>query len=103
VATPQPIAAKPIVAPEPPPRAAPKKPAPARVAAAKLSVSSDPGAQVFVDGEFAGKAPLTGYELPAGRHVVRVEGYAQGLRLVPKEETVILREGEARALAMELK
>jgi hypothetical protein len=41
-------------------------------------------------------------ELAPGRHLVRAESLTT-LRLPPKEETVALREGEARTLTLELK
>jgi hypothetical protein len=68
---------------------------------AHLSVASDVSANVFVDGNFVNEAPVE-MEIAPGKHVVRVEGTANGIRLLPREQTVDLRAGESRRLAMEL-
>jgi hypothetical protein len=50
-----------------------------------LSVASDPaGAAVYVDGEFAGRTPLSTVKVPAGDHRVRVvkAGYLENGRVV---------------------
>jgi hypothetical protein len=73
-----------------------------RAALATLTVASDAEASVFVDGRFVDEAPAT-VALPPGRHTVRVEGTVQGLRLMPKEETVELAGGEARHLRLDLR
>src|SRR5581483_3857184 len=76
---------------------------PRRPQAARLSVSSDVEAKLFVDGKYVRQTPVDGLELEPGRHTVRVEGTDRGLFLVPKEETVELKAGEAKRLAVELK
>jgi hypothetical protein len=73
-----------------------------RTRAARLSVASDVGARVFVDGRFVHEAPLRDLELPAGSHKVRVEGVTHGLHLLPREETVHLHAGERRRLTIAL-
>jgi hypothetical protein len=73
-----------------------------RAALATLTVASDAEASVFVDGRFVDEAPAT-VALPPGRHTVRVEGTVQGLRLMPKEETVELAGGEVRHLRLDLR
>jgi hypothetical protein len=69
---------------------------------AHLSIICDVHANLFVDGSFAGEAPLEAFALAAGRHVVRAEGLTPGLRVLPKEETVTLSDGEHKTLRMEL-
>jgi serine/threonine protein kinase len=71
--------------------------------AARLSVSSDVVANVFVDGVFVHTTPVTNLKVAPGRHVVRLEGDGGGLRLIPREQMVLLRPGEARHLAMALR
>ncbi len=71
--------------------------------AARLWVDSDVPANVYVDGEFVQVTPLVGLELSPGRHVVRAESSASGLRLIPREETLMLRPAESRHLNLDLK
>jgi serine/threonine-protein kinase len=71
-------------------------------ALATLFVDTDVDAHVFVDGRFVDEAPAR-VALPPGRHTVRVEGTDQGLRLLPKEETVDLVSGESRRLQLDLR
>jgi eukaryotic-like serine/threonine-protein kinase len=77
------------------------KPKPAETA--KLSVDSDVPANVYVDGEFVQVTPLVALELSAGRHVIRAESSSSGLRLIPREETLVLKAGETQHLNMDLK
>jgi hypothetical protein len=46
---------------------------PLRLAPARLSLPSDPGASVFVDGVYVGTTPLLDLAVPPGQHLVRVE------------------------------
>jgi hypothetical protein len=69
---------------------------------ARLSVSVDVGANVFVDEKFVGEAPVEELVVTGGKHVVRVEGLTAGLRVLPKEETVMLKDGESRRMRVEL-
>jgi len=73
-----------------------------RAALATLTITTDAEANVFVDGRFVDEAPAT-IALPPGRHTIRVEGTVQGLRLMPKEETVELAGGEIRRLQLDLR
>ena len=104
---PAPAAAKPAPA-SPIPATAPAATAPlhhhpARAAEpARLTVVSDVPANVFVDGRFVYEAPLTDWRVSAGAHRVRVEGSSAGLRLLPKEETVKLKDGEPKRLEIDL-
>jgi serine/threonine protein kinase len=66
---------------------------------ANLSVESNNGADVFIDGVLVGQVPWHG-SLTPGSHKVRVEGVSEGLRLMPKEDTVELHDGESRQLRM---
>jgi hypothetical protein len=66
-------------------------------------VLSDGVADVFVDGRFVHAAPLANLPLEPGRHVVRVEGTGAGLRLLPRQATILLRPGESRRLTMGLR
>jgi serine/threonine-protein kinase len=76
---------------------------PHRPQVARLSVSSDVEAKLFVDGKYVRQTPVDGLELEPGRHTLRIEGADRGLFLVPKEETVELKAGESKRLAVELK
>jgi serine/threonine-protein kinase len=69
---------------------------------ARLSIECDVPANVYVDERFVGEAPLGELAITAGRHTVRAEGLTS-LRLPPKEETVTLKDGEARHMRLELK
>jgi hypothetical protein len=70
---------------------------------ARLSVDCDVAANIYIDGQFARVTPMVGLELAPGQHVVRAESSASGLRLIPREETVMLKAGESRHLMMDLK
>jgi hypothetical protein len=74
-----------------------------RVADAHLTITSDVAAEAFVDGELVRATPIVDLAVAPGRHVVRVESTAAGLRLIPRQETVELRPGELRQLQMDLK
>jgi hypothetical protein len=80
----------------PRPRSAPERPA-------RLSVDSQVPANIYVDGQFVRVTPIADLELPAGLHTVRAESSQSGLRLIPREETVMLKAGEPRHLNMDLK
>jgi hypothetical protein len=68
-----------------------------------LTVTSDVAADAFVDGKFVKATPVVDYEVAPGKHVVRVESSARGLRLIPREETVDLKPGDLKELNMVLK
>jgi hypothetical protein len=70
---------------------------------ARLSVDCDVAANVFVDGQFVAVTPMANLEVTPGAHTVRAESSALGLRLIPREENVVLKAGEARHLTMDLK
>jgi hypothetical protein len=70
---------------------------------ARLSVDCDVAANVFVDGQFVAVTPLDNLEVAPGAHTVRAESSALGLRLIPREENVVLKAGETRHLTMDLK
>ena len=70
---------------------------------ARLSVESDVAADAFVDGKYLRPTPIVDYELSPGRHRVRVESSAPGLRLIPREQLVELKPGESKQLRMDLK
>ena len=72
-------------------------------APAHLTITSDVSANAFVDGRYVRATPIVDLELPPGRHVVRLESTAPGLRLIPREETVELEPGELKQLPMELR
>jgi len=56
-----------------------------------LSVSVSAGyARVFINGEFVNTTPLVGFELPPGKHEVRV---ANPLEDLDRTETVNVRSG----------
>jgi serine/threonine-protein kinase len=103
-----PSPANPAPAPqnEPPPVKARERPhhrAPANASEAHLSITSDVDANAFIDGQFVQATPLVDYALAPGRHVVRVESTAPGLRLIPRVETVDIKAGELKQMNMELK
>src|SRR5205823_1512546 len=84
----------------PAPVAAPPPPADASAAAADLvtfHVDSDvPGAQVFVDRQFVGAAPVTTTDVKAGTHQVNVSApgydqYAQSIDLTPGQRDLMVR------------
>ncbi|MDB4967685.1 MAG: serine/threonine protein kinase [Myxococcales bacterium] len=70
---------------------------------AHLTVTSDVKADVFVDGSFVRATPIVDLEIAPGRHTVRVESAAAGLRLIPRQQTVDVKPGELRELRMDLK
>ena len=83
------------------PEPSPAAPAPAPAAAAGLlTIHSDvPGAQVFIDRQFVGAAPVKGHEIALGAHKVNVsapgyEGVAETIDVEPgpREITIKLRE-----------
>jgi len=109
----------PATAPEPPPVDAPpvtrRTAPPARAAAAPppaaapapvdlvtLHVDSDvPGAQVFVDRQFIGAAPVTTTEVKPGTHQINVSApgydqYAQSIDIEPGPRDVMVRFKEVR-------
>jgi hypothetical protein len=125
VRTPVATAPKPVVVPPPAPPPAPtpiETPRPTRRAAASapattapraeapaspvglvtLRVDSDvPGAQVFVDRQFIGAAPVTTTEVKPGTHQINVsaagyEQYAQSIELEPGSRDVMVRFKEVR-------
>jgi hypothetical protein len=60
------------IAPAPAPAAAPPVSAPAPAAPVAVRISSNPGTEVFVDGELAGTVPpIVELPLPPGRHRIR--------------------------------
>jgi hypothetical protein len=106
-------------APEPPPVEAPpvtRRAAPPRTAAASppveapapapdlvtLHVDSDvPGAQVFVDRQFVGAAPLTTTDVKPGTHQINVSApgydqYAQSIDLEPGARDLVVRFKEVK-------
>jgi serine/threonine protein kinase len=70
---------------------------------ARLSVESDVAANIYIDGQFVQVTPLEAFEVAPGRHTVRAESSTSGLRLIPREETVMLKAGESRRLNMDFK
>lgn len=117
---PAPVVAPPSPAPVPVPSAEPSRPArraaapapavappPAEIAVAApdvvtLRIDSDvAGAQVFVDRQFIGAAPLTTTEVKPGTHQINVsaQGYdqfAQAIELTPGARDVMVRFKEVR-------
>jgi hypothetical protein len=118
---PAPVAAPPPAAPaEPPPIEAPRvarrpaaprteAPAPPSVEApappadlVTLHVDSDvPGAQVFIDRQFVGAAPVTTTDVKAGTHQINVSApgydqYAQSIDVEPGPRDVMVRFKEVR-------
>ena len=53
---------------------------------AKVTVQTEAGARIRIDGRPAGTAPLTGLELPAGRHVMTIS--RDGRETIARELTV---------------
>ncbi|HTI43715.1 MAG TPA: PEGA domain-containing protein [Vicinamibacterales bacterium] len=114
------VTTPPATAPEPPPVDAPpvtrRAAPPARAAAAPppaaapaapvdlvtLHVDSDvPGAQVFVDRQFIGAAPVTTTEVKPGTHQINVSApgydqYAQSIDIEPGPRDVMVRFKEVR-------
>jgi hypothetical protein len=112
VRTPATAAPAPVVAPPPEPALAPEDvPPPARASAAPrpaepaspppdlvtLRIDSDvPGAQVFVDRQFIGAAPVTTTEVKPGKHQVNVSApgydqYAQSIDVEPGPRDLMVR------------
>lgn len=93
---PRPRAAAPEAAP-----VAPAEPAPA-ADAVTLRVETDvPDAQVFVDRNFIGKAPVTTTEVKPGSHQLNVsasgyEGVAQRIDVKPGEQQIVIKLREVR-------
>jgi hypothetical protein len=119
---PSPAPAPPPVVPEPPaapPAAArtpaPRRPAPAPAPApvpvdaaptvATLHIDSDvPGAQVFVDRQFVGEAPVTAPDVKPGSHVINVtskgyEGVSTTIDVSPGPRDVMIKLREVRLAA----
>jgi serine/threonine-protein kinase len=92
-----------IVPPPEPRHARPRAPEPKSEGPAHLSVDSDVAANLFVDGQFVHVTPLSDLPLEPGTHNVRAESSESGLRLIPREEIVVLKAGESRHLTMDLK
>lgn len=100
-AAPRPVERPARRSPAPKPEPSPVAPAPAPAAAVGLlTIQSDvPGAQVFIDREFVGTAPVKAHELTLGSHKVNVsapgfEGVAETIDVEPgpRELTIKLRE-----------
>jgi tRNA A-37 threonylcarbamoyl transferase component Bud32 len=105
----QPRSRAPAVTRAPRPRAAPKstqdrKPGSATLRAvryARLTVSSDPRAMVYVDGVAIGRTPILNYQLRTGIHQLRIQqpGYRpQSEKLDVKSTTPVTRKYKLRAL-----
>jgi hypothetical protein len=67
---------------------------------ASIDVDTTSAGEVYLDDQFRGNGPQH-LAVEPGPHLVRVEGSANGLRLVPKEITVDLKAGESRKLRLE--
>jgi hypothetical protein len=67
-----------------------------------LNIDSDvPGAQVFIDREFVGAAPVTGHEVKLGSHRVNVsatgfEGVVETIDVAPGPRDVVVKLKEVR-------
>jgi len=123
VRTPAATTSAPAVAPPPPPAAAPRsveQPRPSRRAAAPAATTAPPaeapppadlvtlridsdvaGAQVFVDRQFIGAAPVTTTDVKAGTHQINVSAtgydqYAQSIDLTPGSRDLVVRFKEVR-------
>jgi PEGA domain len=119
--TPAATAPAPVVVPPPTPTAPPtiETPRPARRAAAPATVAPPPveapapdlvtlrvesdvaGAQVFIDRQFVGAAPVTTTEVKPGTHQINVSAagydqYAQSIDLTPGSRDVMVRFKEVR-------
>jgi serine/threonine-protein kinase len=92
-----------IVPPPEPRHGRPRAPEPKSEGPARLSVDCDVAANLFVDGQFVHVTPLSDLPLEPGTHNVRAESSESGLRLIPREEIVVLKAGESRHLTMDLK
>jgi hypothetical protein len=100
VDTPRPrprAAAPPPAAATPPP--SPEAPSPDLVT---LRIDSDvPGAQIFIDRQFVGAAPVTTSEVKPGTHQINVsapgyDGYAQSIDVSPGPRDIMVRFKEVR-------
>jgi len=88
----------------PPPVAAPPPPteAPPPADLVTLHIDSDvPGAQVFIDRQFVGAAPVTTSEVKPGTHQINVsapgyDGYAQSIDVSPGPRDIMVRFKEVR-------
>ncbi len=88
----------------PPPAATPPPPAGAPPPAdlVTLHIDSDvPGAQVFIDRQFVGAAPVTTSEVKPGTHQINVsapgyDGYAQSIDVSPGPRDLMVRFKEVR-------
>jgi PEGA domain-containing protein len=88
----------------PPPAAAPPAPieAPPPADLVTLHIDSDvPGAQVFIDRQFVGAAPVTTSEVKPGTHQINVsapgyDGYAQSIDVSPGPRDIMVRFKEVR-------
>ena len=88
----------------PVPRSAPARSAPAEAAptAGLLNIDSDvPGAQIFVDREFVGAAPVKAHEVTPGTHRVNVsapgfEGVAETIEVAPGPRDLVIKLREVR-------
>jgi len=87
----------------PPPAAAPEPPAAAPPAdLVMLHIDSDvPGAQVFIDRQFVGAAPVTTSEVKPGTHQINVSApgfdqYAQSIDVSPGPRDIMVRFKEVR-------
>jgi hypothetical protein len=67
-----------------------------------LNIASDvPGAQVFIDRQFIGAAPISGHEIKPGTHRVNVsapgfEGVAETIDVVPGPRDLLIKLREVR-------
>jgi hypothetical protein len=88
----------------PPPAVAPPPPteAPPPADLVTLHIDSDvPGAQVFIDRQFVGAAPVTTSEVKPGTHQINVsapgyDGYAQSIDVSPGPRDIMVRFKEVR-------
>jgi len=89
-------------APAPKPEPEPATPPPASKSVGLLSIDSDvPGAQVFIDREFVGTAPVRAHEVAPGSHKVNVsapgfEGVAETIDVVPGPRELVIKLREVR-------
>jgi hypothetical protein len=84
---------------------APAAPAPAAATVGLLTIDTDvPGAQVFVDRQFVGAAPVKSYEVAPGSHRINVsapgyEGVAETIDVEPGPQDVLIKLREVRLSA----
>ena len=97
---PRPRPASPAPVAEAPPAPAAEAPPPADLVT--LRIDSDvPGAQVFIDRQFVGAAPLTTSEVKPGTHQINVSApgydqYAQSVEISPGPRDIMVRFKEVR-------